>query len=177
MIYDTLISDTRIGDWIGQKLAQVLAFFGSSEAKASLDMQANFAKATAPVGSALPTVLTAPRGSRMAASIAGLPVATAAAAIARQPVSGAASTIARQPGTDAATTIARQPLPSAGPGRLGSGAFNINAPVVAPLSGKIAIEFTNAPPGMTVRQASAEGSRVAMNTNVGYRTLGTDTGF
>jgi hypothetical protein len=66
---------------------------------------------------------------------------------------------------------------SAQPGALGSGSFNLNAPPTANLNGRLDIDFKNAPPGMQVVQAKSDGPRVAMNTNVGYRTLGTDLGY
>lgn len=80
---------------------------------------------------------------------------------------------------DQGAAAARQlpgPAP-ARPGGLGSGSFNLNAPQMANLTGKVDINFQNAPPGMTVTQARADGARVAMNTNVGYRSLGATGAF
>ena len=85
-----------------------------------------------------------------------------------------AAAIANSPGGNTAAAIARQPAVGAAPGQLGSGSFNINAAPVASLNGKVDIDFKNAPPGMMVTQAKADGPRVAMNTNVGYRTLGAE---
>lgn len=80
----------------------------------------------------------------------------------------------QKPLIDPAAAIGRSPAQSAAPGALGSGSFNINAAPTANLSGKVDIDFKNAPPGMTVTQAKSNGPRVAMNTNVGYRTVGTE---
>lgn len=73
-----------------------------------------------------------------------------------------------------AADIARSPSQPSAPGGLGSGSFNINAPATASLTGKVEVDFKNAPPGMQVTQAKATGGRVAMNTNVGHRTVGTE---
>lgn len=81
----------------------------------------------------------------------------------------------QQGGIAPAAQIARSPLPAAAPGALGSGTFNINAPAAASLNGKVEVDFKNAPPGMMVTQAKADGGRVAMNTNVGYRSLSFDS--
>lgn len=63
--------------------------------------------------------------------------------------------------------------PTTAQGALGSGTVNLNAPTTATLNGKLDISFKDAPPGMRVEQAKADGPRVAMNTNVGYRSFAT----
>jgi len=73
--------------------------------------------------------------------------------------------------------VARPPATPAGAGGLGSGSFNLAAPATANLTGKVEVDFKNAPPGMMVSQARSDSPRVAMNTNVGYRTLGTTGAF
>lgn len=53
---------------------------------------------------------------------------------------------------------------------LGSAApLALNGPAQATLNGKVDISFKDAPPGMRVEQAQTNGSRVALNTDVGYR--------
>ena len=90
-------------------------------------------------------------------------------------VFGAGSPAASSVGSAAALGA---PVPAAAaPGALGSGSFNLNAPATASLNGKVEINFKNAPPGMQVEQARADAPRVALNTSVGYRTLGTDFAF
>ncbi len=82
------------------------------------------------------------------------------------------------PGASSAASVAAGAnMPATAPGALGSGSFNINAPATASLNGKVDIDFKNAPPGMMVTQAKADGPRVALNTNVGYRTVGTEGAF
>lgn len=184
-IYNLLLADNRVGDWIGEKLAQVLAFFGNEDAKAALASNAKLA---------LSMVGKTPAIEPAAAIAAGkTPAIEPAAAIAAgpplransaqpTPLWASNSKLARSmagnnPAIESAAAIARSPLPPATPGALGSGSFNINAPATANLNGKVDIDFKNAPPGMVVTQAKSDGPRVAMNTNVGYRTLGTEGAF
>lgn len=57
-----------------------------------------------------------------------------------------------------------------GPGTaLATAPVNLNAASQATLNGKVDISFKDAPPGMRVEQSKADGGRVALNTNVGYR--------
>ncbi len=78
----------------------------------------------------------------------------------------------QKPTLDSAAVIARNSAGASAPGTLGSGSFNINSAAQAPQMVKVAVDFTNAPPGMQVTTPAAGGPRVAATTNVGYRTLG-----
>lgn len=105
------------------------------------------------------------------------PIASAAAWVGDK-LGSAASGIARA----AAPMVEALPTaPSAGnaaaPGALGSGTASLVQPAQASLTGKVDISFKNAPPGMQVEQARTSAPRVAVNTNVGFRSLATDTGF
>lgn len=145
-IYSTLLEDTRIGDWIGEMGARVMAFFGNKDAQEALAINA---KANRPP-----------------------PVASAAAAVGRMPAPPAT------PGVVAAAgAVGRMPAPPAAPGGLGSGSFNLAAPAKASLNGKLEFDFKNAPPGMMVNQVRTDSPGLALNTNVGFRTVGTTGAF
>lgn len=66
VLYNTLIADTRFGDWLGEKLAQVLAFFGNADAKAALASTAKLASsqtATVAADIARPAQATGPQAA------------------------------------------------------------------------------------------------------------------
>lgn len=130
-IYNNLLEDTRIADWIGSIPTRVAALFGSADAQRTLDNNA-----------AVDRMFSRPQ------SVVG-----------------------------AAAAVGRMPAPAAAPGSLGSGSFNLAAPPTANLTGKLEVDFRNAPPGMQVTAAATNSPRVPMNTNVGYRTLGTTGAF
>ncbi len=89
----------------------------------------------------------------------------------------AANMFAKPPGlVAAASAVGRMPETPVAPGALGSGSFNLTAPP-ASMSGKIAVEFKNAPPGMMVSEIKSSSPKIALNANVGQRTLGTTGAF
>ncbi|APW38962.1 hypothetical protein RD110_18585 [Rhodoferax koreense] len=157
-----------IEDWdftkaLGEGIARVLAFFGNENAKRSLEVTDAYAKTlTRPVAQA------APAFRAMGPQVRALgPVVRNAAA--------AAAPLAESLGPQSFDGSTRAPAP----GQIGSGSFNLVQPSnpTATLNGKVDINFANAPPGMRVEQAQSTAPRVAVNTNVGYRSLATDTGF
>lgn len=85
---------------------------------------------------------------------------------------------AKPPGVVAAAgAVGRMPATPAAPGGLGSGSFNLAAPAKASLNGKLEFDFKNAPPGMMVNQVRTDSPGLALNTNVGYRSLGATGAF
>lgn len=172
-----------------------LAFFAASQASVGAAMTASLATVAKSaglvaaagligyaIGTAIYTYLL--EDTRIADWIGSIPTRIAAlfgSADAQRTLdnnAAAENMFKKPPGVVAAAgAVGRMPATPAAPGGLGSGSFNLAAPAKASLNGKLEFDFKNAPPGMMVNQVRTDSPGLALNTNVGYRSLGATGAF
>lgn len=183
-IYKVLLEDTRVGDWIGEKIARIAAFFGNEEAKSSLSAMDTFAKTVAPAAAPSISIAHAPVAQASIKPLLGAPLPrvpepvrkAAGVELSRTPSTMAAVNLAQSQPLQTSVQSVKPPEPANGGKPLGSGVFNLSTPATT-VGGSVVVSFKDAPPGMRVEESRATNPRVSVTTDVGYRTLGTGNAF